>query len=212
MLTESRSQPFLHRYSSRHTFPSREDTASLNFPLSRRTWHECDTGSTEGAGPGRPASSGRQLRPTSLRRAAPTRSQLLFRAPRCRSSACPRRWPSARPCSGSPSRRGCWQVSGALSLPAGPQQQAEPEPEPRPAAWLERSEPKSSPKRPAACPATPAGQEHRALRCGRQMLPSSGGVAELSGRVPRDTDRDGRRKPWGESAPWRRSASRRREG
>lgn len=55
-----------------------------------------------------------------------------------------------------------------------------------------------------------AGAPCAALRAAD--APVLGGVAELSGRVPRDTDRDGRRKPWGESAPWRRSASRRREG
>lgn len=79
----------------------------------------------EEAGPGRPEPRGGQLRPTSLRRGrtAPCRSQSPLRAPRCRSSACPRRWPSARPCWGSPSPRGCWQVSGALSLPSGPQRQ-----------------------------------------------------------------------------------------
>eukprot|EP00076_Gallus_gallus_P022411 XP_015143781.1 catechol O-methyltransferase domain-containing protein 1 [Gallus gallus] len=66
MLTESRAQPLLHRYPIRHTFPSREDAASLNLSLSRRTWHERETETTVrpgGGGPGPPRTTRRTAPP-----------------------------------------------------------------------------------------------------------------------------------------------------
>lgn len=183
MLTESRAQPLLHRYSIRHTFPSREDAASLNLSLSRRTWHERETETTVrpgGGGPGPPRTT-RRTAPPHLAPPWPHRTVPLAVAsprPEMPLFSVPKEVAVGTAMLGVAFATGL--LAGkrrALSSLRAAATNGLPEPEPRPAAQLERSEPKSSPKRPATGPAAQAGQELLVLRCsgGRQLLVGSGG-------------------------------------